>query len=115
MYNYEKLTISTGRRGYLEIINTLLLLSGTIGGIFIVYSFIPQIELLVRTKDSKGHSIAFWTIISLGITLAAISMIGMNIVQGTATKPLGIINEVTQFFNATFAITVLVLVKKYSK
>lgn len=98
-----------------SIVKSLLIALGTVGGVFIVYSFIPQIKMLSATKDSKGHSKSFWIIISLGITLAAISMIGMNIINGTATTALGMVNEVTQVFNATLAITTLVLVKKYSK
>lgn len=86
---------------------------GLIGGIFIVTSFIPQIKLLIKTKSSEGSSIAFWRIISVGITCAATSMIGMNVMNGVAFTPLGLVNEITQICNATLALTTLFLVKKY--
>ncbi|MGX7014329.1 PQ-loop domain-containing transporter [Vagococcus silagei] len=97
------------------VIKTILTALGMVGGVFIVYSFIPQIKLLIETKDSAGHSITFWTIISFGITFAAIAMIGMNIINGIAFSTLGLINEITQILNASLAITTLILVKKYRK
>ena len=88
---------------------------GIVGGVLIVTSFIPQIKLILTTKNAEGNSLSFWKIISLGITCAAISMIGMNVINGVAFTVLGMVNEVTQILNASLAITTLYLVRKYSK
>lgn len=70
---------------------------------------------MIKAKSSEGNSLTFWRVISTGITLAAIAMIGMNIISGVAFTALGLVNELTQLLNASLAITTLVLVSKYSK
>lgn len=81
-------------------------LINTIGAIFLVYSYIPQIAMLLKKKNSDGMSVKFWVILIIG-------MLGMLINMVISGASLFVI--LTQVINIALAGIVLVLVLKYRK
>ena len=81
-------------------------LINTIGAIFLVYSYIPQITMLLKGKNSDGMSVKFWIILIIG-------MLGMLINMVISGASLFVI--LTQVINITLAGIVLMLVLKYRK
>lgn len=81
-------------------------LINTIGAIFLVYSYIPQITMLLKRKNSDGMSIKFWIILIIG-------MLGMLINMVISGASLFVI--LTQVINIALAGIVLILVLKYRK
>ena len=81
-------------------------LINTIGAIFLVYSYIPQIAMLLKKKNSDGMSVKFWVILIIG-------MLGMLINMVISGASLFVI--LTQVINIALAGIVLVLVIKYRK
>lgn len=81
-------------------------LINTIGAIFLVYSYIPQIAMLLKKKNSDGMSVKFWVILIIG-------MLGMLINMVISGSSLFVI--LTQVINIALAGIVLVLVLKYRK
>ena len=81
-------------------------LINTIGAIFLVYSYIPQITMLLKKKNSDGMSVKFWVILIIG-------MLGMLINMVISGASLFVI--LTQVINIALAGIVLVLVLKYRK
>lgn len=81
-------------------------LINTIGAIFLVYSYIPQITMLLKRKNSDGMSVKFWIILIIG-------MLGMLINMVISGASLFVI--LTQVINIALAGIVLVLVLKYRK
>ena len=81
-------------------------LINTIGAIFLVYSYIPQIAMLLKKKNSDGMSVKFWIILIIG-------MLGMLINMVISGASLFVI--LTQVINIALAGIVLVLVLKYRK
>ena len=81
-------------------------LINTIGAIFLVYSYIPQIAMLLKRKNSDGMSVKFWIILIIG-------MLGMLINMVISGASLFVI--LTQVINIALAGIVLVLVLKYRK
>lgn len=81
-------------------------LINTIGAIFLVYSYIPQITMLLKRKNSDGMSVKFWIILIIG-------MLGMLINMIISGASLFVI--LTQVINIALAGIVLMLVLKYRK
>ena len=81
-------------------------LINTIGAIFLVYSYIPQIAMLLKKKNSDGMSVKFWIILIIG-------MLGMLINMVISGASLFVI--LTQVINIALAGIVLILVLKYRK
>ena len=81
-------------------------LINTIGAIFLVYSYIPQITMLLKRKNSDGMSVKFWVILIIG-------MLGMLINMVISGASLFVI--LTQVINIALAGIVLILVLKYRK
>lgn len=81
-------------------------LINTIGAIFLVYSYIPQITMLLKRKNSDGMSVKFWIILIIG-------MLGMLINMVISGASLFVI--LTQVINIALAGIVLILVLKYRK
>ena len=81
-------------------------LINTIGAIFLVYSYIPQIAMLLKKKNSDGMSVKFWVILIIG-------MLGMLINMVISGASLFVI--LTQVINIALAGIVLMLVLKYRK
>lgn len=81
-------------------------LINTIGAIFLVYSYIPQIAMLLKKKNSDGMSVKFWVILIIG-------MLGMLINMVISGASLFVI--LTQVINIALAGIVLILVLKYRK
>ena len=78
----------------------------TIGAIFLVASYIPQISMLLKTKKSDGMSVKFWVILIIGMTGMLINML-INKISAFII--------LTQFLNVVLALIVLLLVLKYKK
>ena len=81
-------------------------LINTIGAIFLVYRYIPQITMLLKRKNSDGMSVKFWIILIIG-------MLGMLINMVISGASLFVI--LTQVINIALAGIVLILVLKYRK
>lgn len=77
-----------------------------IGAVFLIASYIPQITMLLKTKNSDNLSPKFWVILNIGMTGLLVNMI---IVKA------GIFVIGTQIINIALAIVVLILVVKYKK
>ena len=78
----------------------------TIGAIFLIASYVPQIRMLLKTKDSANISPKFWVILNIGMTGLLINMI----IVGVGAFIIG-----TQIINIALAVWVLILVLKYKK
>ena len=78
----------------------------TLGSLTLLYSYVPQIGQLVRTKRSGDINTQFWAVLTFG--LACIS--GNMYISGV---PIFIL--LTQVFNTVLAFVTLMLVLKYKK
>ena len=78
----------------------------TIGAIFLIASYVPQIMMLLKSKNSDNLSPKFWVILNIGMTGLLINMI----IVGAGAFVIG-----TQVINILLAIWVLILVLKYKK
>ena len=78
----------------------------TIGAIFLIASYVPQIAMLLKSKNSDNLSPKFWVILNIGMTGLLINMI----IVGAGAFVIG-----TQVINILLAIWVLILVLKYKK
>ena len=78
----------------------------TIGAIFLIASYVPQIRMLLKTKNSENISPKFWVILNIGMTGLLVNMI----IVGVGTFIIG-----TQIINIALAVWVLILVLKYKK
>ena len=78
----------------------------TIGAIFLIASYVPQIAMLLKSKNSDNLSPKFWVILNIGMTGLLINMI----IVGAGAFVIG-----TQVINIALAIWVLILVLKYQK
>ena len=78
----------------------------TIGAIFLIASYIPQISMLLKTNNSDNLSPKFWIILNIGMTGLLVNMI----IVGAGAFVIG-----TQIINIALAVIVLILVLKYKK
>lgn len=78
----------------------------TIGAIFLVASYIPQIQMLLKTKNAEGMSIKFWAILIIGMSGLLFNMC----VVGAGAFVIG-----TQVINIALAVWVMILAIKYQK
>lgn len=76
----------------------------TIGSVTLLYSYIPQIIQLVRTKRSDDINTQFWAILTIGLTCISINMYISNV---------QIFILITQVLNAVLALISFILVIKY--
>lgn len=81
-------------------------LINTLGAFFLVASYLPQITMLLKTKNSNGMSVSFWIILIIGMTGLLINMI----ISGAS-----LMVWLTQAINILLAAIVLVLVLRYRK
>lgn len=75
-----------------------------LGSCTLVYAYFPQIIRLLRTKNSEGMNLQFWTILTIGLCCIAINLSISDVnyfIQGT------------QWFNVLLAFIVLVCSTKY--
>lgn len=84
--------------------NFLSILLQLIGSILLLWSYVPQILQLYKSKKSEDISLSFWAILTIGLFCIAFNMLLTKI-------PIFIM--LTQFINAIIALWVLILVKKY--
>ena len=87
----------------LEMIGNLL---QTAGSVALLYSYIPQVIQLIKTKKSDDLSTQFWIIITFGLACITGNM-------AIAGVPLFIL--ATQFGNTILAAITLALVLKYKR
>lgn len=81
-------------------------LINTLGAFFLIASYLPQITMLLKTKNSNGMSVSFWVILIIGMTGLLINMI----ISGAS-----LMVWLTQAINILLAAIVLVLVLRYRK
>lgn len=81
-------------------------LINTLGAFFLIASYLPQITMLLKTKNSNGMSVSFWIILIIGMTGLLINMI----ISGAS-----LMVWLTQAINILLAAIVLVLVLRYRK
>ena len=81
-------------------------LINTLGAFFLIASYLPQITMLLKTKNSNGMSVSFWVILIIGMTGLLINMI----ISGAS-----LMVWLTQAINILLAVIVLVLVLRYRK
>ena len=81
-------------------------LINTLGAFFLIASYLPQITMLLKTKNSNGMSVSFWVILIIGMTGLLINMV----ISGAS-----LMVWLTQAINILLAAIVLVLVLRYRK
>lgn len=78
----------------------------TVGSIFLVISYVPQIITLYKVKDSKSQSVSFWVILLISLLALTLNMI-IN------QNPITVL--IPQFLNILFALVILGQVIYYKK
>lgn len=86
----------------LEKIGTII---NIIGGILLIYSFIPQISTLLKEKSPGNNSIQYWVIMTFGITCIGINQFICNVPK---------VQLITQSVNVIFAIFTTILIVHFS-
>ena len=76
-----------------------------IGGILIIYSFLPQIYTLFKTKSPGNNSIQYWVIMTFGITCICLNQFICNVPK---------VQLITQSVNVIFAVFSTVLIVHFS-
>ena len=87
-------------------ITLLTSILSTIGGIFLVISYVPQIITLYKVKDSTSQSVSFWVILLISLSALTSNMI-IN------QNPITVL--IPQFLNILFALVILIQVIYYKK
>ena len=77
-----------------------------IGSLTLLYSYLPQILQLIKTKKSEDMNIQFWLVLTIGLVCIS----GNMLISGV---PVFIL--LTQVLNAVFALITLILVVKYKR
>lgn len=80
-----------------------------IAGFILCISYVQQIGLLYKTKETGGISIKFWVILSVALSMLLINAITIFIVFGTWGY------MVIELFNVGLALVVLGMVLYYRK
>ncbi len=86
-----------------QLIGTLLQIAGSLT---LLYSYLPQIIQLIKTKETKGMNIQFWLVLTFGLVCITGNMVLSKV-------PLFIL--ATQGANALLALITLILVVKYKR
>lgn len=87
----------------LQLISSIL---ATLGSIFLVISYVPQIRQLFKTKQTEGMSVSFWVVLILGLIFTTSNMI-LN------SNPMSVL--LPQFLNITLATVVLIQIIVYRR
>lgn len=87
----------------LQLISSIL---ATLGSIFLVISYVPQIRQLFKTKQTEGMSVSFWVVLILGLVFTTTNMI-LN------SNPMSVL--LPQFLNITLATVVLIQIIVYRR
>lgn len=75
-----------------------------LGSCTLVYSYFPQLIKLIKSKDSTGMNIQFWTILTIGLACIGINLTIANV---------NLFIQFTQWFNVILALITLILVIKF--
>lgn len=78
----------------------------SLGSIFLVFSYLPQIKQLFKTHNTEGMSVSFWVILLLGLTCTTTNMIIND-------NPLSVL--LPQFLNIILAFVVLMQITIYRR
>ncbi|MDU4051037.1 MAG: PQ-loop domain-containing transporter [Clostridium perfringens] len=78
----------------------------TLGSLTLLYSYLPQIFQLIKTRRSEDMNIQFWGVLTLGLVCIAGNMFISNVPNFILF---------TQLLNAVFALITLILVIKYKE
>ncbi|WP_353505348.1 hypothetical protein [Clostridium sp. Marseille-Q2269] len=76
-----------------------------IGGVLVLYSFIPQIYTILKTKSSGNNSIQYWIVMSFGIFCICINQFICKVPK---------VQLVIQSINVAFAVCSTVLIVHFS-
>lgn len=87
-------------------IDTLGQILQVLGSVTLLYSYVPQVVQLIKTKNAEGISAQFWLILTIGLTCVAANM-------GISGVPT--LMFLTQVANALTSFATLMLVIKYKK
>lgn len=87
----------------LQLISSIL---ASLGSIFLVFSYLPQIKQLFKTHNTEGMSVSFWVILLLGLTCTTTNMVINN-------NPMSVL--LPQFLNITLATVVLIQIIVYRR
>lgn len=87
----------------LQLISSIL---ASLGSIFLVFSYLPQIKQLFKTKQTEGMSVSFWVVLILGLVFTTTNMI-LN------SNPMSVL--LPQFLNITLATVVLIQIIVYRR
>ncbi|MGL4742443.1 MAG: PQ-loop domain-containing transporter [Sarcina sp.] len=75
-----------------------------LGSILLLYSYVPQVISLIKSKNANGISTQFWFILTIGLGCVAANM---------AISGVPMLMLLTQIANTICALVTLVLVMKY--
>lgn len=78
----------------------------SLGSIFLVFSYLPQIKQLFKTHNTEGMSVSFWVILLLGLACTTTNMVINN-------NPLSVL--LPQFLNIILAFVVLMQIIVYRR
>ena len=77
-----------------------------IGGVLVLYSFLPQIRTILKTKSPGNNSIQYWVIMTFGIFCICINQFICNVPK---------VQLIIQSINVVFAVFTTVLIIHYNK
>lgn len=80
-----------------------------IGGVFMLASYVPQINMLLESKSAENQSIKFWVILDIGMLVFDLNAIYLMIALGQYSY------AITQTLNLLCGVIVLVLLLIYRK
>ncbi|MGL5764454.1 MAG: PQ-loop domain-containing transporter [Sarcina sp.] len=75
-----------------------------LGSILLLYSYVPQVISLIKSKNADGISTQFWFILTIGLGCVAANMAISNVPM---------LMLLTQIANTICALVTLILVIKY--
>ena len=77
-----------------------------IGGVLLIYSFLPQIYTILKTKSPGNNSIQYWTIMTFGIFCICINQFICNVPK---------VQLIIQSVNVVFAVFTTILIIHYAQ
>jgi uncharacterized protein with PQ loop repeat len=77
--------------------------------VFMTICYAPQIKKTITTKDVRGQSVMFWTMLNIALTLLLLNSILLFTQNGNWGY------MVSYILNESLALTMLLLVLKYRK
>ncbi|MDQ0149420.1 hypothetical protein ACFO6R_09830 [Eubacterium multiforme] len=77
-----------------------------IGGVLVIYSFLPQIYTILKTKSPGNNSKQYWIIMTFGICCICINQFICNVPK---------VQLIIQSINVVFAIFTTILIIHYAQ